>query len=76
MKVKVKLFAQYRDGRFREREMELPEGTTVAELIGRLELPVERLPVGNLLVNGKHVTPETSLEEGVTLSIFPKVGGG
>jgi molybdopterin converting factor small subunit len=76
MKVKVKLFAQYRDGRFLEREMELPEGTTVADLIQWLELPVEKLPVGILLVNGKHVTPETPLEEGVVLSIFPKVGGG
>jgi molybdopterin converting factor small subunit len=76
MKVKVKLFAQYRDGRFREEEMELPEGTTVAELIEKLELPVEKLPIGILLMNGRHVTPETPLEEGVTLSIFPKIGGG
>ena len=76
MKVRVKLFAHYRDGKFREREMELPEGVTAGQVIETLGLDLEKLPLGIVLIDGRHATMETELREGQTLSLFPRIGGG
>jgi len=76
MKVSVKLFAQYRDNRFKVREMELPEGTTVAELIEAIGLDLERYPLGIVYLNARHAEPDQALHDGDELSLFPKVGGG
>jgi molybdopterin converting factor small subunit len=76
MRVTVKLFAQYREGRFIQKEMELSEGTTVDKVINLVGLDLERYPVGIALVNGRHSDNTTALKEGDTLSLFPKVGGG
>jgi molybdopterin converting factor small subunit len=76
MKVNIKLFAQYREGRFIQKEMALAEGTTVADVIGMVGLDLERYPLGIVLINGKHTDTQTVLKEGDTLSLFPKVGGG
>ncbi len=73
MKVKVKLFATFREGRFGERIHELPEGTTVSEVIAGLGLG-ERPSV--IFVNNRHATPARVLEEGDSLALFPPVGGG
>lgn len=75
MRVLVKLFAQYREGRFKAEQREYPNGTTAQTVIDALEL--ERVsPLGVLMVNGKHVQPTYSLQEGDSIALFPKVGGG
>jgi sulfur-carrier protein len=74
MKLTVKLFATYRQGRFDVAELERPEGTTVGRLLEELELPLPEL--GFVLVRGRHAEVGQALAAGDTVSIFPKVGGG
>ncbi|MBC7075216.1 MAG: MoaD/ThiS family protein [Syntrophomonadaceae bacterium] len=74
MKVKVKLFATFRKGRFKEEIFDYPEGTKVEDVVKQLSLPVKEL--GIIFINGKHVSLEAKLREGDVLSIFPLVGGG
>lgn len=74
MKITVKLFATFRAGRFDIEERDYPAGTTVAQVVEQLELPVEKL--GILMVNHVHVELEKALADGETLAIFPLVGGG
>ena len=74
MRVTVKLFATFRDGRFKVEEMELPEGTSVLEVIQPLNIKSEDLAI--CLRNGKDAKEDTVLKDGDTLALFPPVGGG
>ena len=76
MKITVKLFAQYRDGRFKVEEREYAEGTTAQFIMDELGISEERLPLGVLMVNSRHQDPDVVLKEGDILALFPKVGGG
>lgn len=74
MQVNVKLFATFRQGRFREKLMELDGDCTVSWVIDQLAIP--RRELGVIFLNGLSTAPEQVLQEGDTLSIFPMVGGG
>jgi sulfur-carrier protein len=75
MHVFVKLFAQYREGRFKAEQREYPEGITAQTLIDTLDLESVS-PLGVLMANGKHVDVSYVLQEGDEIALFPKVGGG
>ena len=74
MRITIKLFATFRQGRFRVAEQDVPEGTTIAEVLAALA--IEEPDVGMLFVNGRHAEPEQRLAAGAVLAIFPLVGGG
>jgi molybdopterin converting factor small subunit len=74
--VTVKLFAQYREGRFRNGKRDYPEGTTVGELIEAVGIDESASPPGVVLVNGCRAANPQVLREGDTIAIFPMVGGG
>ncbi len=74
MTVTVKLFATFRNGRFKEEVRQYGVGTTVSQVIHELELPENEL--GAILVNARHAEEDQVLQNGDTLSIFPLVGGG
>jgi molybdopterin converting factor small subunit len=74
MKVTVKLFAFFREGRFIEEEREYPEKTTVAEVID--DLGIEINAVGVTMISSRHCALDTALQEGDQLGIFPLIGGG
>jgi len=74
MKVCVKLFATFRNDRFKEKMCEYGPGTMVSQIIKELELPEDQ--IGAVLVNSRHVEEDRELQDGDTLSIFPLVGGG
>lgn len=76
MKITVKLFAQYREGKFKVEQREYNEGVNVLAVIEAISIDVQRYPIGVLIINGRHVGEEHILNDGDTLSIFPKVGGG
>lgn len=76
MQITVKLFAQYRENRFKVSQMNFDSNTTAGDVIELLSLEKDDLPLGVLLLNGKHATRETLLKEGDELALFPKVGGG
>ena len=74
MRVTVKLFANFRVGRFKVEDREIPAGTEIGDIVRSLKIPEEEL--GIVMVNGRHATLGQPLSEGDTLSLFPLVGGG
>ena len=76
MTITVKLFAQYREGRFKVEVRQYAEGTKAIDIIKELGIDKEALPLGVLLVNGRHKEEFVELKGGDILSLFPKVGGG
>ncbi len=76
IEVTVKLFAQYREGRFKVEKKIYPSNTTVGEAVKDIGINEDEIPIGVLMVNGRHVGKEHLLKDGDNFSIFPKVGGG
>ena len=74
MILEVKLFATFREGRFRKKKLELPDKSSVADLLEHLK--ISRDEPGILLVNGTSAVAEKQLSEGDVVSVFPLVSGG
>lgn len=74
--VTVKLFAQYRKDNFKVEVRSYVQNTIARDIIADTGIPIERFPIGVLMVNGRHVDENHALNHGDTLSMFPKVGGG
>ena len=74
MQLTVKLFAYFRDNRFKEREMDFVEGTTILDVVHFLNLPENEL--GVIMVNSRHSSLERQLLEGDIVALFPPIGGG
>ncbi|MBO8144249.1 MAG: MoaD/ThiS family protein [Thermodesulfobacterium sp.] len=74
MKVEIRLFATFREGRFKKEVWELPEGTKVIDVLNLLGIKPEEVAI--LLVNGMNAEPEYVLKDGDYISLFPPVGGG
>jgi molybdopterin synthase sulfur carrier subunit len=55
-------------------EVDLPDGTTIAELVKQLNLPAEEVKVA--YVNGRARPGNWQLEPGDEVGIFPPIGGG
>lgn len=55
-------------------DIEVPEGTTVGDLITRLNLPSEEVKV--VFVNGRARPNHWPLQAGDEIGIFPPIGGG
>jgi len=74
MQITVKLFAYFRDNRFREEQREIAPHTQVSDIVDGLG--IDREEVGVLMINSRHCDFETELKPDDTLAIFPVVGGG
>lgn len=74
MKITVKLFATFREGRQKIIEMELMEGETPQHAIDKLG--IDKSEIAILLVNGRDGCIDKSLEPGDLIALFPPVGGG
>ena len=74
MRIRIKLFATLRQGRFEERLVEMAQGATVAEAIASLDIPDREVKV--VFVNNRHAARDRELGEGDTLALFPPIGGG
>ena len=79
MRVQIQLFATLtaflpHDGRQGTATLDVPEQSTVRDLVQRLGLPsdLERVT----LVNGGDSTPERALHPGDVVAIFPPLAGG
>lgn len=75
MHIIVKLFAQYREGRFKVEQRVYPKRTSAKEIIEELGV-AKTLPLGVLMINSRHEHESYILQEGDTIALFPKVGGG
>ena len=74
MKLTIKLFAYFRDGRFSSNELEYPAGITVGEIVDALG--ISRDDIGITMINSKHCSFDDAPSESDILAIFPLVGGG
>ena len=74
MEVEVKLSAYLRKGRFGQKSIDLPDGSTVADLLQQLDLPVKKVAV--VAVNSEHATGDRRLQAGDAITIYPPVAGG
>ncbi len=74
MWVTVKLFATFRENRFKEARREYPAGTTVADVATELE--IDHGLIGMIFIYGRAAELDRVLEEGDVLALFPLLGGG
>ncbi len=74
MKVKVKLFASLSQFGPEDQMMEVPENSTLEDVIGRLKLP-EKIPLLKV-VNGEIRKLDHPLEDGDEIALFPPIAGG
>ncbi len=74
MVVTVKLFATLRDGRFREKGLDIKQGTTVGGIIESLGIRPEE--VGVTMINSRHCSQEDRPGMDDVVAIFPMIGGG
>ena len=72
--IEVRLFAGLRQGRQKIYQMEPGSVATVQDIMDRLS--IDRREVNILLINGFHQKPETAVNDGDIVSLFPAVGGG
>ena len=74
MLITVKLFAHFRNERFKEAELSFPDGADCRQVI--LSLGFQLGEMGIVMVNGQHAPLDYPLKEHDTLALFPLVGGG
>jgi len=74
VKVEVRLFAAFRRGRFGRQTMDLPDGTSLRDLVDQLDIPPEEVSLP--LINGKYGGLDRELADGDAASLFPAVAGG
>ena len=74
MVVEVKLFATFREGRFNEKELELPEESSIGDLLKYLKIPEKNAKI--IIVNGLSVPVEHKLRNKDVVAIFPPIAGG
>ena len=74
MQIIVKLFATFRNGRFKVERQEIPEGTDCRSIV--LNLGLTEPEIGIILVNSRHASLDYILQDSDTLALFPLLGGG
>jgi len=74
MKVIVQLFSTLRKGNTIPRWIQLPEDSTIMDLLTRIDIQTD--DVGIIIRNKKDATFDTPLNDGDTLTIIPPIGGG
>lgn len=73
MKIEVRLFATFRNGRGKKVYVEMNQ-PTVEEVLQSIDITNDEVAI--LLVNGQDGRFDQILNEGDYLSVFPPVGGG
>ena len=74
MKIEVRLFATFREGRQKNQVLHLDDGVTILDILKILEIEPEEIAI--LLLNGMDGSFDRKLKDEDVLSIFPPVGGG
>ncbi len=79
MKIKIHLFANFRDylprGTFTSScELDVEYSDSVADVLEHLRIPSDHSKI--ILINGSHSKETDLLKEGDIVSVFPPVAGG
>ena len=81
MNITVKLFARFKEAAGTGKlDLDLPDGATLADLLAALPEKINNLDLSArqtiLSVNQEFATPDTALNDGDEVAIFPPVSGG
>jgi sulfur-carrier protein len=74
MQITVKLFANFRHGRFSTSIQAFPAGTHISEVIHFQQ--IRAAEIGTIMLNNRHADPDHLLQDGDRLALFPLIGGG
>lgn len=74
MKIEIRLFATFREGREKKQLLELNENTSIKNILDLLQIDEKEIAI--LLLNGIDGDANRPLKDGDVLSLFPPVGGG
>lgn len=74
MKVEVRLFAYFRNNRWKKQVLEYKDGSTLADIINEIGIELEDVSIG--LLNGIDGSLDREVKDGDVLALFPPVGGG
>lgn len=74
MKIELRLFAYFREGREKIQVLEVREDTTILQILDMININEEEIAL--LLLNGFDGPSDRELKDGDVLSLFPPVGGG
>lgn len=74
MKVEIRLFAFFRENRWKRQVMEYKDGSTLADIIKEIGIELEEVSIG--LLNGIDGSLDREVKDGDVLALFPPVGGG
>ena len=72
--IEVRLFAGLRDGRQKVYQMEPGDIHNIQNVMDMLQIP--RSEVNIMLINGFHKEPQSPVQDGDIVALFPAVGGG
>lgn len=74
MKIEIRLFATFREGREKKQILEITEDINIIDILKILNINKEEVAI--LLLNGMDGGFDRKIKDGDILSIFPPVGGG
>lgn len=74
MEIQVKLFANFRDGRWKNKNLSFNKEVDIRFILGQLQIKEEDL--GIALINGAYSEVESVLKDKDILALFPPIGGG
>ena len=74
MQIEVRLFAYFREGRFKNSKLEIEKSITVLDILNRLNINKDDASI--ILINGKDGELTSTFNDNDVLSLFPPVGGG
>jgi molybdopterin converting factor small subunit len=72
--VELKLFGTFREGRFKQKDLELAERTLLSAIVEPLCFPESQAKI--VMVNGICITDDCVLHDKDVIAIFPMIAGG
>lgn len=74
IKIEVRLFAYFREGRDKVQVLNVDDSTSILDILKIIQIREEEVAL--LLLNGFDGPSNRKLKDGDVLSLFPPVGGG
>lgn len=74
MEIEIRLFASFRNGRWKSKRMLISDDSQICNILDLLNIKNEE--IGMILVNGSYKLADYKLNDGDILALFPPVAGG
>lgn len=74
MEIEVRLFASFRNGRWKSKRLQFKNDIIIIDILNYLNINKDE--IGMILINGSYQTADYKLNDGDILAIFPPVAGG